>query len=90
MRILILSAAIVLPLLSGCSTIGATNSYQQELNALEAACTRDQGILTPTGVQTGRPQTEYACKITGGATRIPPRGQRTLYRLSHALVASIR
>ena len=73
MRILILSAAVVLPLLSGCGTMGATNSYQQELNALEAACTRDRGILTPTGVQTGRPQTEYACKIAGGATRIPPR-----------------
>ncbi|WP_295184751.1 hypothetical protein [uncultured Brevundimonas sp.] len=73
MRILILSAAVVLPLLSGCGTMGATNRYQQELNALEAACTRDQGILTPTGVQTGRPQTEYACEITGGATRIPPR-----------------
>ncbi len=29
--------------------------------------------MTPTGLQTGRPQTEYACKITGGATRIPPR-----------------
>ena len=73
MRILILSTALVLPLLSGCGTMGATNTYQQELNALEAACTHDQGILTPTGVQTGRPQTEYACKITGAATRIPPR-----------------
>ncbi|WP_269220389.1 hypothetical protein [Brevundimonas vesicularis] len=73
MRLFILSAAAILPLLSGCGTMGATNTYQQELSALEAACTRDQGILTPTGVQTARPQTEYACKITGGATRIPPR-----------------
>ncbi|MEW6538285.1 MAG: hypothetical protein AB1448_06805 [Pseudomonadota bacterium] len=73
MRVVILSAAVVLPLLSGCGTTGATNTYQQELNALEAACTRNQGILTPTGLQTGRPQTEYACKISGLITRIPAR-----------------
>ena len=70
MRILILSTALALPLLAACGTTGATNTYQQELDVLDAACTRDQGILTPTGLQTGRPQTEYACKITGGATRI--------------------
>lgn len=71
MRILILSAALALPLLAACGTAGGVNTYQQDMNALEAACTRDQGILTPTGAQTGRPQTDYACKLTGGATRIP-------------------
>lgn len=74
MRILILSAAVALPLLAACGTTGGTNTYQKELDALEAACTRDQGILTPTGVQTGRPQTDYACKITGGASRLPRAG----------------
>ena len=73
MRILILSAAISLPLLAACGTTGGVNSYQKDMDALEAACTRSQGILTPTGLQTGHAQTEYACKITGGATRIPPR-----------------
>lgn len=73
MRILILSAVISLPLLAACGTTGSVNSYQKDMDALEAECTRRQGILTPTGVQTGRPQTDYACKITGGATRIPPR-----------------
>ena len=71
MRILILSTALALPLLAACGTTGGVNGYQQEMDALEAACARDQGILVPTGVQTGRPQTEYACKITGGASRIP-------------------
>ncbi|ASE39223.1 hypothetical protein [Brevundimonas vesicularis] len=73
MRILILSAAIVLPLLSGCGTIGGVSRYQRDLDALEKTCTQRQGILTPTGLQTGRPETEYACTITGGASRIPPR-----------------
>jgi uncharacterized lipoprotein len=73
MRILILSAIVSLPLLAACGTVNGPNTYQKDMDALEAACTRSQGILTPTGVQTGRPQTDYACKITGGATRIPPR-----------------
>ncbi len=73
MRILILSAAISLPLLAACGTMGGVSSYQKGMNAREAECPRSQGLLTPTGLQTGRPQTEYACKITGGATRIPPR-----------------
>ncbi|WOB78806.1 hypothetical protein [Brevundimonas nasdae] len=73
MRILILSATIAVPLLSGCGTMGATSTYQQELNALEASCVRDQGILSPTGRETGRPQTEYVCKINGIASGIPPR-----------------
>jgi hypothetical protein len=73
MRILILSAAISLPLLAACSTMGGVSSYKKDMDALEAECTRSQGILTTTVLQTGRPQTDYACKITGSATRIPPR-----------------
>lgn len=73
MRILILSAALVMPLVTACGSMGGTSKYQQELNALEAACVRDQGILSPTGVETGRPQSEYVCKISGVASGIPPR-----------------
>jgi hypothetical protein len=74
MRILILSAAISLPLLAAaCATTGGVNQYQRDLDALEKTCTQRQGILTPTGLQTGWPETEYACTITGGASRIPPR-----------------
>ncbi len=46
-------------------------TYQQEMDKLETECRDRGGILSPTGGQTGRPQTDYACKITGVATRIP-------------------
>lgn len=65
MRILILSAAIAMPLLAACSTTGGISQYQKDMSALEKTCTERQGILTPTGLQTGRPETEYACTITG-------------------------
>jgi uncharacterized lipoprotein len=67
MRILILSAAIAMPLLAACSTTGGISQYQKDMSALEKTCTERQGILTPTGLQTGRPETEYACTITGGS-----------------------
>lgn len=73
MRILIPSALISLSLLAACSSTGSVNSYQKDMDALEATCKSNQGILTPTGLQTGRPQTEYACTIIGGASRLPPR-----------------
>jgi hypothetical protein len=41
------------------------------MDQLEAECRDRGGILSPTGRQTGRPQTDYVCKITGGASRIP-------------------
>ncbi|WP_438851620.1 hypothetical protein [Brevundimonas nasdae] len=70
MRILILSAMIAIPLLAACGTTGGVSQYQKDMNALEKTCTERQGILTPTGLQTGRPETEYACTITGGASRL--------------------
>ncbi len=36
MRILILSAVISLPLLGACGTTGGVNSYQKDMDALEA------------------------------------------------------
>jgi len=71
MRSLIL-VAVALPLLGACaSSTGGVSSYQKDLDRLEASCKAREGILTPTGLQTGRPETEYACTIIGGATRIP-------------------
>ncbi len=70
MRSLILVAA-ALPLLGACASAGGVSSYQKDLDRLEASCKAREGILTPTGLQTGRPETEYACTIIGGATRIP-------------------
>lgn len=71
-RTLIVLAALVAPLALGACATGKTYpSYQQDLDKLEAECTTRGGILTPSGVTTGRVQTDYVCKITGGATRIP-------------------
>lgn len=71
--LLFLAVALSAPLaLAACASGGATlPSYGQEMKTLEAECTARQGILTPSGLQTGRPQTDYVCKITGGASRIP-------------------
>ena len=70
MRSLIL-VAVALPLLAACASAGGVSSYQKDLDRLEASCKAREGILTPTGLQTGRPETEYACTVIGGATRIP-------------------
>ncbi|MBA4808406.1 hypothetical protein [Brevundimonas sp.] len=71
MRIVVLSTLIALPLLAACASNGQNSTYKTDYDRLDADCTARGGILTPTGAQTGRPQTEYACRITGGASRIP-------------------
>ena len=69
---LFLAAIVVAPLmLAACASGRPLPTYQQELDKLETECSDRGGILSPTGGQTGRPQTDYACKITGAATRIP-------------------
>lgn len=71
--LLFLAAALGVPLvLAACAAGGpALPSYGQEMKNLEAECAARQGILTPSGLQTGRPRADYVCKITGGASRIP-------------------
>jgi len=71
MRLALLTLVVALPALAACASSGVKSQYQQDYDRLDAACTERQGILTPTGGQTGRPETDYACKITGGASRIP-------------------
>ncbi|NBB64675.1 hypothetical protein GVN18_36070 [Pseudomonas sp. ODNR1LW] len=73
MRTFFVAILMTAPLMTACASSGQTSTYQEDLKRLEAACTERQGILTPTGLQSGRPETEYACRITGGASRIPPR-----------------
>ncbi|MGX1746315.1 MULTISPECIES: hypothetical protein [unclassified Brevundimonas] len=69
---LFLAAVIVAPLaLAACASGRPLPTYQQEMDQLDAECRDRGGILSPTGLQTGRPQTDYVCKITGGASRIP-------------------
>ena len=72
MRAVLALAALVAPLALGACATGKTfPTYQEELDKLTAECTTRGGILTTSGAQTGRPQTDYVCKINGPATRIP-------------------
>lgn len=72
MRTAFVLAALVAPLaLGACASGRSLPTYQQEYDKLEAECTARGGILTTTGVSTGRPQTDNICKITGPATRLP-------------------
>ena len=65
-----LVAIMLLAGVSACATNDTVNRYQQDLEKLEADCRELGGVLVPTGGQTGRPETENACRITGGASRI--------------------
>lgn len=69
---LFIAAVLVAPLaLAACASGRPLPTYQQEMDKLDAECRDRGGIISPTGRQTGRPQTDYVCKITGGASRIP-------------------
>lgn len=73
-KALIVLAALGAPLALGACATGKTYpTYQQDLDKLDAECRAREGILTPSGAQTGRAQTDYVCKITGGGSRIPNR-----------------
>jgi len=70
----LLSAAAVVIAASACASAGSrTSHYARELEQLEQGCTARGGILIPVdiGRQVGRPQTDYACKINGGGSRLP-------------------
>lgn len=72
MRAALILAALAAPLaLGACATSRTVPTYQQEYDALNAQCVERGGILTPSGLTSGRAQTDYVCKITGGATRTP-------------------
>lgn len=70
MRALILCAAVATAL-SACASTGE-NTYANSTAELAAQCRERGGILVPTGrPSTGRPETDNACQINGGASRIP-------------------
>lgn len=72
MRPLIFAApAALLLALSACASGSGMSRYEEDLRKLTADCEARGGILVPTRAATGRPETEYACQISGGATRLP-------------------
>ena len=66
MRIVHLAAPAALVLtLSACASSTGPNHYQTELQRLSADCEARGGTLSPTGSQSGRPQLDNVCKVTG-------------------------
>jgi len=75
MRPLSIAAPVaLLLLLSACASTMGPSRYAEELETLSDQCEARGGILVPTGQESGRPQADYACRITGGATRLPNDG----------------
>lgn len=70
-RIVLAASALALSLAACAGAPGVANSYQTELDRLTADCAERGGILSPNpGSTTGRPQTDFVCRISGGASRI--------------------
>lgn len=68
MRALVLIAGLAL---SGCMPALSVDGPDR-ISELDRACRERGGILIPSGApSTGRPETDYLCRLTGGATRIP-------------------
>jgi hypothetical protein len=66
MRILILAAPAALALaLSACGPTMGSSTYTAEFDQLAQQCRERGGILAPTGQQSGRPQNDNVCKVTG-------------------------
>ncbi|MFA4891883.1 hypothetical protein [Brevundimonas sp.] len=74
MRVLTFIAPVVLLAATACAPTTGGDRYTSELERLTADCTARGGILSPTGQQTGRPQTDNVCRITGGASRLTSGG----------------
>jgi hypothetical protein len=71
MRTLTFAApAALLLALAACAPTTGPGRYETELRQLAADCEARGGILSPTGEQSGRPQNDNVCRITGGASRL--------------------
>lgn len=68
------AAAVLLVSLAGCASTAGSNTYVDELRELSDSCEARGGILVPTGQQSGRPQTDNVCRISGGASRLTTGG----------------
>ena len=65
MRIVHFAAPAALLMLSACASGMGESRYQSDFERLSADCEARGGILSPTGQQSGRPQLDNVCKITG-------------------------
>jgi len=64
MRIVLIALPAALAL-TACASATGPSHYQTELERLQADCAARGGILSPTGEQSGRPQLDNVCKVTG-------------------------
>ena len=64
MRIVLIALPAALAL-TACAGATGPSYYQTELERLQADCAARGGILSPTGEQSGRPQLDNVCKVTG-------------------------
>jgi hypothetical protein len=70
---LTLPVALLL-VLAACAPTTGTSRYADELKTLSDTCEARGGILVPTGQQSGQPQTDNVCRISGGASRLTTGG----------------
>ena len=75
MRPLTLAApAVLLLALAACAPTMGPSRYADELRELSDSCEARGGMLAPSGQQSGRPQSDHVCRITGGASRLASGG----------------
>ena len=66
MKAALIGLAGVSVLASACATADASDRYATDLERMTAECRDRGGILTPRTAATDiRPQTDYACQVTG-------------------------
>ena len=66
MRVVLFAAPVALAMaLSACASGMGETRYETEYQRLAADCAARGGILSPTGSQSGRPQLDNVCKVTG-------------------------
>jgi hypothetical protein len=66
----VLAAAALTIGLGACAGGPPQESYTARTDRLAEDCRARGGILAPTGGQSGRPETDNVCRLTGGS-RIP-------------------
>lgn len=78
MRVMIAVIPVAAALMLGaCAPTASGNRYENEYQKLSEDCRARGGILTTTGQQSGRPQLDNVCKISGEPSdRLRPRSDQ--------------